>query len=136
MKICNWPDGCERPTRANGKCASHNVMWQRKHERRGAPKRRGPKAERMSADVAAVVVQRPSARLLIGFLSDASCSLDVLVSRSGMGRTTVLTALRALEAAGLKIQRTVNPENGREVLRGVDEAEAQRFLKAIQEVGT
>lgn len=135
MRLCNWPEGCTRPVRANGKCASHNVMWQRAHpSERKVPKRRGTKRRRMAKAEWAKVVRRSHALNLAQMLVTQSRSLTTLIRDSGLSYTTVKATLRAMEASGLKIQRTHNPENAREVLRHVTPDEAARWLEAMKEM--
>lgn len=137
MKLCNWPGGCKRPVRANEKCASHNVMWQRKHpESPDVPKRRGTKARKMKKSEWAKVVTSKNAGLVLDLLALRAHSLKDLIRLSELNYTTVKATLRAMEASGLKIQRTSNPENAREVLRHVDVAEAARWIEAMKEVRT
>lgn len=132
MKVCNWPEGCTRPVRANSKCASHDVMWRRKHPRRGgAPKKRGVKARRMLKAQWSLVVRGEHARKVVALLASGPMPLKALVTESGAAKTTVLTALRALEASGLEIQRTTKPDNAREVLRSVTTEEAQRYFRGL-----
>ena len=130
MKLCNWPGGCKRPVRANEKCASHNVMWQREHpETPGVPKRRGTKAREVSAEELRRTLSKPR---LLGILLTGPHTLGTLAKKYG-GHSSVLLALRKMEASGLKIERTSNPSNAREVLRHVEVTEAVRWLRSLAE---
>ena len=127
MTHCKW-EGCKRPVRAVGYCASHYTMWRRKHPARGTPKRRGPKAKRLRD----VRVSAETLRL-VEILRAGPLNLGGLAKAYGTTRRAVELALRKLEASGLNVVRTANPDNGREVLRHVAESEAERYVKA-QEV--
>lgn len=126
MTHCKW-EGCKRPVRAVGYCASHYTMWRRKHPTRGTPRRRGPKAKRLRN----VRVSASTLRL-VGILRAGPLSLGGLAEAYGTTRRAVEMALRKLEASGLNVVRTANPENGREVLRYVEAAEAERYTQALE----
>jgi DNA-binding MarR family transcriptional regulator len=128
---CDWPDGCTRPSRANGKCASHDVMWARRHGRPKKPKRRGTEA--WKAPRAGNALTKQNLARLLALLRWGPKTLSRLASDYSASTSATLRALRQLEASGLRIHRAANPTNGREILRHVTEAEARRYLKALKE---
>jgi DNA-binding MarR family transcriptional regulator len=128
VTTCDWPDGCARPPRANGKCASHDVMWARRHGRPKKPKRRG--IEAVKAPRAGNALTRPNLGRLMSHLRGGPKPLGRLAEDYNASTSATLRALRQLEASGLRIHRAAN---GREILRHVTEAEARRYLKALKE---
>jgi DNA-binding MarR family transcriptional regulator len=131
VTTCDWPDGCTRPSRANGKCASHDVMWARRHGRAKKPKRRGIEAWKGPRPGNALT--KPNLGRLLALLRGGPKTLGRLAEGYEASASATLRALRQLEASGLRIHRAANHTNGREILRHVTEAEARRYLRALKE---
>lgn len=130
MTTCAWPDkACPRPVRANGFCASHDVMWARRHGRPKKPRSRGPKKKVPVTPGNAPT--KPWLAQMLNILRAGPLSLPLIAVAYDRSHRTTYSALRQLEASGLRIQRTAN---GREVLRHVTKEEARRYLLSISGV--
>lgn len=130
MTTCAWPDKkCPRPVRANNMCASHDVMWARRHGREATPKKRGTKAKAPLA--AGNALTRPHLHRMLVVLRAGPLSLQGITEAYGRSQEATCRALRQIEASGLRIERTAN---GRQVLRHVTKEEAARYLLAISGV--
>lgn len=127
MTTCAWPDkACPRPARANGFCASHDVMWARRHGRSAVPKKRGP--AKKTTQTGGDALTSPRLGFMLGVLLEGPWNLRDIARAYGRSDGATYSALRHLEASGLRIERTAN---GREVLRHVTKDEARRYLLAI-----
>lgn len=130
MTTCAWPDkACPRPARANGFCASHDVMWARRHGREATPKKRGVTAKAPLA--AGNALTKPHLHRMLTVLQSGPLSLQGIAEAYGRSQRATYRALRQIEASGLQIERTAN---GRQVLRHVTKEEAARYLLAISGV--